>query len=419
MKNIHEIQIDIPKHPKYIMDTLFNNGFDAYIVGGCVRDSILGKEPSDYDITTNAKPEEIKKIFKRTIDTGIKHGTISVLFYENNKPLTYEVTTYRVDGEYHDSRHPDNVYYVDDLREDLLRRDFTINAMAYNYKRGLVDEFGGLVDLKKKIIKAVGDPLKRFKEDALRILRAIRFSANLGFTIDEDTKNAIPYFAQNISYVSKERIQIEFTKIITSNNPEYIKDIFYLGIAKYICKDLELIFPGKIEKNLEPYHAYACFLYNTDLLVANRILKELKLDNSTIEKCMELIEAKTKLGDLLKYIKEEDEISIIMILKDILFYLDYDLTYSFIKMIEINEKDSNVYHIIKSYIDKFKLNNDPINLKDLDITGSDLIYIGFSGEEIGLALKYLLKIVHKNKKYNDKKLLQEIAKKAYNIYKGV
>ena len=150
-KNIQErIVINVPKYPKLIVDTLEKNGYEAYIVGGCVRDSLLGKIPDDYDITTNAKPEEIKKLFKRTIDTGIKHGTVSVLFYEDNKPHTYEVTTFRIDGKYDDSRHPSEVKFVGELKEDLLRRDFTINAMAYNDKTGIVDIFGGVADLEKK-----------------------------------------------------------------------------------------------------------------------------------------------------------------------------------------------------------------------------------------------------------------------------
>ena len=223
-----KIKIAIPYYPKLILETLYKNGYDAYIVGGCVRDNLLNKNPDDYDITTNAKPAELKKLFKRTIDTGIKHGTVTVLFYEKNVPYTYEVTTYRKDGKYDDGRHPNEVEFVDDLREDLLRRDFTINALAYNDKRGLVDEFGGVDDLNDKIIRAVGNPVERFTEDALRLLRAIRFSAKLGFKIEKETEDAIIKLSDKLVNVSKERVEVELTKTITSNNPSYVKKIYDL-----------------------------------------------------------------------------------------------------------------------------------------------------------------------------------------------
>ena len=203
MLKLNEIKIDIPKYPKEIIETLENNGYEAYIVGGCVRDALLGKSPSDYDITTNADPQTVKKLFRRTIDTGIKHGTVTVLFYEGDKPYTYEVTTYRIDGEYDDARHPKNVVFVDNLKEDLLRRDFTINAMAYNNKKGLVDEFGGIVDLDKKIIRAVGNPIERFTEDALRLLRAVRFAAKLGFSTKTCDESFICKQRENSSRIDK------------------------------------------------------------------------------------------------------------------------------------------------------------------------------------------------------------------------
>ena len=171
----NDIKILIPEGAKKILDTLHNAGFEAYVVGGCVRDSILSRKPMDFDITTSALPMEVKSLFKRTIDTGIKHGTVTVMINKEG----YEVTTYRVDGAYEDHRHPKDVTFTSNLLEDLKRRDFTINAMAYNDKDGLVDAFGGIEDLEKGIIRCVGDPMKRFEEDALRILRALRFSAQL------------------------------------------------------------------------------------------------------------------------------------------------------------------------------------------------------------------------------------------------
>ena len=418
MLKINEIRIDIPKYPKMIIDTLEKNGYDVYIVGGCVRDVILGKTPSDYDITTNANPLVVKKLFKRTIDTGIKHGTVTVLFYENDKPYTYEVTTFRIDGEYDDARHPKNVVFVDNLREDLLRRDFTINAMAYNDKRGLVDEFGGIVDLEKRIIRAVGNPIERFTEDALRLLRAVRFSAKLGFEIDEETKDAIPLLAKNLALVSKERVQVELTKIITSANPEYVSKIFELGLSKYISDSIEEIKIGKIEKNLPLHLAYACFLYNCDSAIVNKFLKDLKLDNNNIFKIESLLNAKSYYKQIIKCHNTHKYSEEHMQIKDLVNYLGFNLTYDFIRLIDINESNVKINTIIKSYVDELDKDNCPIFLKDLKIDGNDLVKIGFLGQEIGIALGYLLKIVHKNRKYNNKKLLQEIAKKAYNTYKG-
>ena len=419
MQKINEIKIDIPKYPKIIIDTLEENGYEAYIVGGCVRDAILGKSPSDYDITTNADPQAVKKLFKRTIDTGIKHGTVTVLFYEDNKPYTYEVTTFRIDGDYDDSRHPKEVVFVKDLKEDLLRRDFTVNAMAYNDEVGLVDEFGGIVDLDKKIIRAVGNPIERFTEDALRLLRAVRFSAKLGFTIEEDTRSAIPRLAPNLKYVSKERVQVELTKTITSDNPEYIKMVFDLGLSYYISDSFNLIKMGRFNKNLPTHLAYACLLYNTEILIANKVLRELRLDNSTISKTYALLEAKKIYSEISKLYNNSKYKDMNIKIKELINFLGYDLSYDFIKLIDINELDSRLIDKIESTINSFKDENCPIFLKDLEINGNDMMYIGFNGPEIGVALNELLRIVHKNRLYNNKKLLQEIAKKAYNTYKGV
>ncbi len=418
MKNIKDIRINIPKYPKLIIDTLEKNGYEAYIVGGCVRDSILDNNPSDYDITTNAKPNTIKELFKRTIDTGIKHGTVTVLFYEDNKPFTYEVTTYRVDGEYDDARHPKDVKFVSDLKEDLLRRDFTINAMAYNDKSGLVDEFGGLVDLEKRIIRAVGDPIKRFTEDALRLLRAVRFSAKLGFEIDNETEDAIRKLSENLKYVSKERVQVELTKTITSANPEYISKVFELGLSKYICDGFESISCGRFEKYLPTHMAYACLLYNADVDIANKILKELKLDNNNISKIIALLNAKNIYNTIKEFYNSKKRIDEMMAIKSLINYLNYDLTYEFLKLLHINGEDKVLLDRVCEFVNEYNNSKAPIFIRDLLINGNELMDIGFKGLEIGVTLGALLKIVHKNRAYNDKKVLQEIAKKAYNYYKG-
>ena len=181
------MEIKIPAPAEEILTKLNENGYEAYVVGGCVRDMILGREPGDWDITTSALPEQVKQVFRRTVDTGIQHGTVTVMMGDEG----YEVTTYRIDGEYADGRHPDSVTFTPSLTEDLKRRDFTVNAMAYNGNTGLVDEFGGMEDLDRGIIRCVGEPMDRFSEDALRILRAIRFSAQLGFAIEGRTYEAI------------------------------------------------------------------------------------------------------------------------------------------------------------------------------------------------------------------------------------
>lgn len=243
------VQIEIPEKVSYIIDVLESHGFEAYAVGGCVRDSILKREPKDWDITTPAKPKQIKEIFRRTIDTGIQHGTITVLLGDEG----YEVTTYRIDGEYTDARHPKAVEFTGSLKEDLKRRDFTINAIAYHPKTGLVDLFNGIDDLNDKRIQCVGNPARRFDEDALRMLRAVRFSAQLGFEIEKQTAAAIKASAENLKKISAERIQMELTALLISDNPGRIKTAQELGITKAILPEYDAIV--NVSQNT-PNHIY-------------------------------------------------------------------------------------------------------------------------------------------------------------------
>ena len=229
------IQIQIPEPVELIIKKLEEHGFEAYAVGGCVRDTILGRTPGDWDITTSALPEQVKSIFRRTIDTGIEHGTVTVMIGQ----VGYEVTTYRVDGDYQDGRHPTSVTFTPSLVEDLKRRDFTINAMAYRPGEGVVDCFDGLADLENKIIRCVGDPKERFREDALRMMRAVRFSAQLGFSIEDNTKAAIKQMAGNLRLISKERIQAELLKLITSPHPDYIRTAYETGITASVLPDFD------------------------------------------------------------------------------------------------------------------------------------------------------------------------------------
>ena len=229
------IKIEMPQAVKEIIETLEGAGFEAFAVGGCVRDAVLGRIPADWDITTSAMPEEVKALFSRTIDTGIQHGTVTVMVDH----VGYEVTTYRIDGEYEDARHPKEVSFTSNLVEDLKRRDFTINAMAYNDRAGIVDEFDGIGDLEKGVIRCVGNPLDRFGEDALRMLRAVRFSAQLGFSIDEATKEAITTLAPNLEKISAERIQVELVKLLTSDHPDYLRVAYETGITAVVLPEFD------------------------------------------------------------------------------------------------------------------------------------------------------------------------------------
>ena len=229
------IKIEMPQAVKEIIETLEGAGFEAFAVGGCVRDAVLGRIPADWDITTSAMPEEVKALFSRTIDTGIQHGTVTVMVDH----VGYEVTTYRIDGEYEDARHPKEVSFTSNLVEDLKRRDFTINAMAYNDRAGIVDEFDGIGDLEKGVIRCVGNPLDRFGEDALRMLRAVRFSAQLGFSIDEATKEAIITLAPNLEKISAERIQVELVKLLTSDHPDYLRVAYETGITAVVLPEFD------------------------------------------------------------------------------------------------------------------------------------------------------------------------------------
>ncbi len=227
----------IPIKVNDIIEELMKHGFEAYAVGGCVRDMVLKREPEDWDITTSATPIEVKKIFRRTVDTGIQHGTVTVLVDKDH----YEVTTYRLDGEYEDNRHPKEVSFTSSLKEDLKRRDFTINAMAYNEKEGFIDLFGGMEDLSKGLIRCVGSAEERFDEDALRILRAVRFSAQLGFTIEPDTMSAVKAKVAHLNNISAERIRVELTKLLLSNHPDRLRILYEVGITGVVLPEFDLM----------------------------------------------------------------------------------------------------------------------------------------------------------------------------------
>ena len=408
---MEDIRINLPDDVRRIIKTIEDNGYEAYAVGGCVRDSILGRNPDDWDITTSARPEQIKSFFKKTIDTGIKHGTVTVMMNHTG----YEVTTYRIDGEYKDGRHPESVEFSAKLVDDLKRRDFTINAMAYNESNGFVDEFNGIEDLNNHVIRCVGNPIERFSEDALRMMRAIRFSAQLGFDIDSKTYAAIVELAPAIRQVSMERVQVELAKTIMSDNPFYVKQYEQTGLLRENLSYMDEILSGKLVKNAMAMLKYApkstvlryAAIFNMgepDRVKAE--LKALKLDNYTVDTVTKLVayskdtieenepavrEAVHKYGkELLALMFENEEARI--------------NTKEEIVGISLNSQRLHLNRIKKMYKDIIS-RGDCISVKDLDITGNDLMEYGLSGVQIGKTLNELLHIVIENPKLNEKSTL--------------
>ena len=407
-ENFH---IDMPEAVRNIIHTIEEHGFKAYAVGGCIRESILGRNPDDWDITTSAVPSQIKTFFKRTVDTGIAHGTVTIMIDKTG----YEVTTYRIDGEYEDGRHPKSVEFSDRLVDDLCRRDFTINAMAYNDTDGFVDEFKGLDDLDTKIIRCVGEPELRFTEDALRMMRAIRFSAQLGFTIDEATWNAIKKLSPSISKISMERVHVELGKTLMSAHPDYVAQYSEAGlfapILPVIDNALKSRYKRKILATLQHtpdniYLRYAALFITSTPDEAAKTLRALKLDNKTVNTVSKLVE-------LSKMDIEETEPAVRTALnkygRDFLT-LWHELMMAVIQASEDITGISNpakVKHLLtlKRLGTDILARGDCFTIKDLDISGNDLIEYGLQGHEIGETLKSLLDIVIENPKLNDKATL--------------
>lgn len=399
---ITEKKIEMPAEAEWIIKKIQDSGFEAFAVGGCVRDSLLGRMPEDWDITTSARPEEVKKIFGKTIDTGLQHGTVTIL--KNHKG--YEVTTYRIDGEYHDGRHPDSVEFTASLTEDLKRRDFTINAMAYSHETGIVDEFGGITDLEKGIIRCVGCAHDRFTEDALRILRAIRFCAQLGFSIEEKTKNAIASIAPNLAKVSKERIQTELTKLLLSDHPEQILMVKETGISQYVTEEFPQAFKSWIPASLkadpnpplqslsalrkEKSVRWAGFLKNLTPDHAVNIIRGLKLDNETADNVRVMVRlAQTDLPPQKPAIRRQ-------LSKVTLFQFEGAME------LKTLSGDPKVPEILRLR-DEILASGDCISLKTLAVNGSDLIKAGVTpGKEMGALLTYLLDQVLETPESNQK-----------------
>ena len=433
----------LPKNVRFIISELEKNGFSAYAVGGCVRDTLLGLSPDDWDITTSATPDAVKEIFPKTFDTGLAHGTVSVLLDGE----IFEVTTFRRDGAYKDNRHPESITFSTSIEEDLARRDFTVNAMAYNEKDGLIDCFGGLLDLKKKIIRCVGDPDTRFLEDALRMLRAVRFAAQKGFELDINTYFSIKRNADLIINLSAERVISEISKIILSD-PEKIKTLYAVGLLSYIAPEMCLCF--ETEQNIKwhiydvgthsvevikhlPEKAYLRFAgmmhdwgkpytknkneegedtfrnhAQKSVLLADKFLEKYKFSNADKDKILRLIKFHDReIIPEKKYVKR----AINAVGDDI-----------FLDLINLKRADCLSQNFFLTaprmdYLDalealyiEIKENKEPFSVKNLNINGKDLMELGFQGKEIGDALTFLLEKVIENPDLNERETLIKIIK---------
>ncbi len=445
------MKIELPQKAKYIIDTITEAGYEAYVVGGCVRDSILGRNPEDWDITTSAKPEQVKELFRRTIDTGIQHGTVTVMLDKEG----FEVTTYRIDGKYEDSRHPKEVIFTPNLVEDLKRRDFTINAMAYNEKDGLIDIFGGMEDIRQKIIRCVGDARERFREDALRIMRAIRFSAQLGYSIEEETKKAISELVPNLKNISAERIQVELVKLLVSPHPDYIRVAYDTGVTSVILPEFDTMM--ETPQN-HPHHMYDVgehTLQSLKYVEANKclrlgmlfhdigkpstlsvdekgithfkghptvgedmtksILRRLKFDNDTIYTVSRLVhfhDYGNGVDPDMRIVRRaihkigEDIFPLVLSVKyaDIMAQSDY-----------LKQEKLDTLEKWKKLFEEITKQKQCVSLKTMAVTGSDLIALGMKpGKEIGTVLQSLLETVLENPENNTKEYLLSEARKYLN-----
>lgn len=441
----------IPSDVETILNIIEKHHEEAYIVGGCVRDFMLGKKPKDYDVTTSMLPDDVTDLFKKegynVVPTGLKHGTVTV--FPKNGTEGYEITTYRTDGEYLDGRHPSSVSFTKSLAEDLSRRDLTINAMAYSPIRGLVDLFGGQEDLKNKIIRTVGSPEDRIKEDALRMMRAIRFSAQLGFDINEDLINAIKKNNSSINLVSKERIHDELIKTLMSDNPEFVRKYYETGLMKHFLPELHICF---LTKQNNPWHLYNVGDHTMKALASTEKNLTLRLavllhdigkpDTKTTDENgidhfyghaeKSALRAKEILKRLKFTTKEVEDVSLLITIHDYQletskkairrFVSNYNLDDRLFDLyVKLKKADNNgqnldlsskILKTLDIIVEKYDdIKNQPLSTKDLAVSGYDVMSFGFKGVQVGEVLKKLLQIVLENPEKNTKEeLLSEIEK---------
>ncbi len=442
------IQIQIPEKVNTIIQTLTAAGHEAYAVGGCVRDAVLGREPADWDVTTSASPYEVKALFSRTIDTGLQHGTVTVMLGKEG----FEVTTYRVDGEYEDCRHPKEVQFTKSLLEDLKRRDFTINAMAYNEECGLVDAFDGIGDLQRGIIRCVGDAGERFTEDALRMLRAVRFSAQLGFGLEADTRAAIQKLCGNLRKVSAERIQVELVKLLVSPHPERLLDAWETGMTKVFLPEfdacmeceqhnphhiysvgehtvhaIQQVEPDKIlrltmllhdfgkpctkttdENDIDHFHGHQ--VHSEEL--AGVILRRLKFDNETIRQVKKLVyyhdyhPSRTPAGVRRAANKIGEELFPL--------YLKVQRADILAQNPDTQQEKLAVLALVEQLYERVLEEKNCFTLKQLAVTGRDLMQAGIpAGPGLGEILNHLLEMVLEEPERNERSWLLREAGEFY------
>lgn len=435
------MKIVLPQNVKKIINVLNKNNFEAFAVGGCVRDSVLGVTPNDWDICTSAKPEQIKKVFAgfNTFDTGIKHGTISIVI----DGAVYEVTTYRIDGEYTDNRRPDSVTFTSDILKDLKRRDFTMNAMAYNDKCGLIDPYGGKNDLADSILKCVGNPDARFGEDALRIIRALRFASAYNLKIDDATSESISKNAQLLKNIASERISAELNKLICGDGAENILND-YRGVFAVFIPEIAPMFDYDQNtkyhnRDLWKHTTYSVGAIDSEALLritmllhdigkpkacrrdadgtchykihpkysaeaAEVILRRLKYSSDFIETCVTLIKyhdvrfngSKRQLRHVMNAVGEDNVKCLLKVQRaDISAQSDY----------KRKDKLEKINLACKAF-DEILDDNDCFTLNQLNINGSDIKNLGVNeGVKIGIILKKLLDLVIEDKLENEKNAL--------------
>lgn len=401
------MRMRLPETVRDILKKLEAEGFQAYAVGGCVRDSILGKEPDDWDLTTNARPEEVKALFPRTVDTGLQHGTVTVLLGGEG----YEVTTYRIDGVYSDGRHPDSICFTPSLEEDLRRRDFTINAMAVSERGELVDLFGGQEDLSRGCIRCVGDPHARFHEDALRMLRAVRFAAQLNFEIEMDSFAALIDLAENLQWVSKERIFVELSKLLLSDHPEKLELLYVAGLAPEIAAH----FPGlhldsrarRLPRSKALRFAAAGEQVTPDALSC--LLCELKSDRATRERAVLLL---TELREPLPESEVEVRKCLATIGNDAFTELLClrEAGYGSGEAPESEEERAAQIAELRSLQQVISDRGDCLEIRGLSLGGADLLLLGIpKGPALGSCLRALLDAVLEEPERNEKSYLSAYA----------
>ena len=391
------MKLNFPEYAIKCLNKLEEASFEAYFVGGCVRDGLLNRICDDIDIATNAHPDDVMSLFNHTIPTGLKHGTVTVVIDGHN----IEITTYRTEGSYKDCRHPENVKFVSDINDDLSRRDFTVNALAYNPKRGIIDLFGGMNDLESKIIRAVGNPDLRFNEDSLRILRAYRFASVLNFELDKDVISAAKKQAHLIKNISGERILQEISKLAKGSNLSVVFDLFNSGIFE--CFGIKKVKVSKDMLNNIAYSNAEDFLKPVLFLsLMNHNIDEIKLKLKPDSK---LLKQLAFLDSIEKVIPPQNETE----LKLMLFSYGKELVKLYILYLQL--QNNNTYQRLLSYFDNIINSDEPYSVSQLSISGNDLKGLGFTGDKVGIILKALTNEVIYCPAKNNREYLLNLAKK--------